>query len=324
MTLVRDRIAAFASGHLVDLTGVDGRALRAQPDRRDSRREIAHALDFAYGLDPGGRRLELASDSLPEEVLRRNTVRRERHEPRWAAIYAAADYFDDGQANVRVLVPQALVEPSDRPSRVTPSSGRSANGSASSQAPGRSTQSRSHEGGQRNPARATASRQGQRSSASQSSASRDLRTSAYDTSYGDQGPVISGATALQPHQLDRQSERHERLKDTARPSLSLVARRRRNVQGQLGIITFWTVFVVAMMFTAVVMWAQNTTRSMQLEDVNRKLAAAETSYTQLRVDVARLQSPQRIELEAARLGLSTPANITFIAPDRSVAVTSAR
>jgi cell division protein FtsL len=323
MTLVRDRITAFASGHLIDLTGVHGQDLRGATPRRDSRRDIALALDFAYGIDPAGRRLPLVADRLAPELLRRTPAKRERDDPRWAAIYAAADFFDDGQPNVIMLSdrgPKLTSAPSglhDRPDvrgNADKEPGRSGVARQTMSTTGRG--SRTDDSAPRS-GRASASRSAGAASAGDTGSRRQLRTFADDPAGINDGLVVQGATALSPDRLANNR------RDEPRFQLRLVGRRPK-VGGGVGVVAFWTVFVVAMMFTAVVMWAQNTTRSIQLEKLNQKLAAAESSYTQLRVDVARLQSPQRIESEAKRLGLSTPSNITFIAPDRSVAVSSAR
>jgi cell division protein FtsL len=335
MTLVRDRITAFASGHLIDLTGVDGQTLRGTAPRRDSRRDIALALDFAYGIDPAGRRLPLVADSLAPELLRRPTVARERDNPRWADVYAAADHFDDGRPNVIMLSDQHDAQVTAPTDLRDLSNGRSQSGPTASRsntsrgATSRATTSRGETSrtsvptptqGQSNPSRpgrASAYRGDRASSGVTATGGRSQLLTRTDHTNSDDGFEVRGATALK---IDRQS--NERRSDV-RFQLRLVGRQTK-VTGGVGVVAFWTVFVVAMMFAAVVMWAQNTTRSIELENVNQKLAAAESSYTQLRVEVARLQSPQRIESEAARLGLSTPSNITFVAPDRSVAVSSAR
>ncbi len=344
MTLVRDRITAFAADHLIDLTGVDGNALRGSGTRRDSRRDIAQALDFAYGIDAGGRRLPLVADTLPPQLLRRAPIVRERDDPRWAAIYAAADHFDDGQPNVIMLThrrdetPRSTDRVVDRQpprgglSRTVSSQSRnaiarSAHDRESAPRTGRASAFRgaSAPSARGSSVRGSSVRESSsRGSSTRGSSSRQgvdgrrqLRTFADDRVGLDDGYAVQGATALSVDQ--RANDRRE----DSRFQLRLVGRRSK-VSGGVGVVAFWTVFVVAMMFAAVVMWAQNTTRLIQLEKMNQKLATAESSYTQLRVEVARLQSPQRIESEAKRLGLSTPANITFIAPDRSVAVSPSR
>lgn len=347
MTLVRDRISAFASTHLVDLTGVDGRLFRGEERPRDQRREISQALDFAYGLDPAGRRLPLLSDDLPVEILRRKMVIRERYDAKWASIYAIADRFDDGQPNVKVIADSrwtAAGEPktsagdrrgtdlsganrseTDRNPRGshaprTPRPSRVAHGDMNVRHVGRPTSdpTRHSASAQRGPSgragsyatgRSVTPSSGQRSIGQRS---RDRSTQSMVTSVDRSQEVLTdGATAL-----DVAASPRLRRSEVRRPPLSVV-RGRPKFSGQVGVVAFWTIFVVALMFAAVIMWAQNTTRSIQLEQVNEKLETEESTYTQLRVEVARLQSPQRIEAEANRLGLSTPENITFIAPDRS-------
>ncbi len=331
MTLVRDRISAFASTHLVELTGVDGRLFRGEDRNRDERREISQALDFAYGLDPAGRRLPLLSDDLPVEILRRKMVIRERHDPKMVPIYAIADRFDDGQPNVKIVrdsrwTAADLVSPTrptaDRrgvhatrdarsgrpPARVAADINVRHAGRVGEEPSQRSASASSRTG--------SSSRNG--SSNRNGSSSRTGRPSRYMQTTVDrsQDMMVDGATALAVATAPRL-----RRPDVRPPSLSVV-RARPRLNGQVGVVAFWTVFVVGLMFAAVIMWAQNTTRSIQLEQVNARLEKEESTYTQLRVEVARLQSPQRIEAEANRLGLSTPDNITFIAPDRSETATS--
>ncbi len=326
MNLVRDRVTTFASDRLVDLTGVTHAtlreglrngddALRNQVVRRESRRDIENALNFAYGIDPSGRRLPLVSDHLPIEQLRRATVARDRHDPRVAAVYARADRFDDGQPNVRVLTGNhALVPEPERivgsprkqtsvgkTTRVRPASEGSRSSSASSSA----TSSPTSSGGSTRYA-ASASRR----STVQGRSSKQSTSAQSKVTVGT-AEAVAGATALK-----LEIGRSESGQEKNHPNLRLVGRTRRS-GGQILVISFWTTFVVVMMFTAVVMWAQNTTGSVELERVNKRLAEAEGTYTQLRVEVARLQSPQRIESEATRLGLSTPLNITFVDPNNS-------
>ncbi len=49
-----------------------------------------------------------------------------------------------------------------------------------------------------------------------------------------------------------------------------------------------------------------------LDDLDRKTEVEETRYWQLRVEVARLQAPERITEAAAELGLTYPAEVVTI------------
>lgn len=348
MNLVRDRIAAFTSDRLVDLTGVSRLDLAGGRDHesahRDSKREVAQALNFAYGLDPSGRRLPMVSDDLPAAMLRRAVKVRDRHDPTVAAVYARADHFDDGQPNVRVLnAAPTMINRDPSPSRdlgrrnSSSNSGTSSSNSRTSSM--RQTSAASHRshpepgsarrfGGDQS-LRPTASGVNSRGIASTFVAPSHVgpvtrqgvtpttksRALTVETS---SAALVVGATALQ---LDRSMQRPSR--QSSRASLQAVVGHPK-MQGQAGVVVFWSGIVVALMFTAVVMWAQNTARTIELEDVNERLTKEESTYTQLRVEVARLQSPQRIEREASRLGLSTPVNITFVVPGQAIITSPAK
>jgi cell division protein FtsL len=341
MNLVRDRIAAFTSDRLVDLTGVSRMDLVGGRDpestHRDTKREVAQALNFAYGLDPSGRRLPMVSDDLPAAMLRRAVKVRDRHDLTVAAVYARADHFDDGQPNVRVLNSAPSMINRDRsPSRHLGGRNSASEPRASSM---RQSSAASHRslpepgsgrrfGGDRS-LRPTASGVHSRGIAPTfvapshvgpvtrqgATATRNATALALEPN---SAALVVGATALQ-------FDRSEKLQSRQSSGVSLRAvTRRPKMQGQAGVVVFWSGIVVALMFTAVVMWAQNTARTIELEEVNERLTKEESTYTQLRVEVARLQSPQRIEREASRLGLSTPANITFVVPGQAITTSPAK
>ncbi len=79
-----------------------------------------------------------------------------------------------------------------------------------------------------------------------------------------------------------------------------------------GVVAFWVMFVMAFLFVAVVMHAGIANRQMTLDEINVRLEQSEYSNSQLRVEVASLQSPTRIADAASRLGLSSPTGIRFV------------
>lgn len=77
---------------------------------------------------------------------------------------------------------------------------------------------------------------------------------------------------------------------------------------------FWTLFVVGLLFLAVIMHAALAQRQGQLDDTHVNVERAERDHELLRIEVAQLESPERITAIAARMGLVTPDRIRFVTP----------
>ena len=104
-------------------------------------------------------------------------------------------------------------------------------------------------------------------------------------------------------------------KEQERPALKVVPRRvrrrRAGVVLSLGVVTLFVLMLGLVAFQARI--AQDQLR---LDRVESDLREAEAHFAQLRLQVARLESPDRIVAEAERLGLQRPGpeEIAYLAP----------
>ncbi len=111
-----------------------------------------------------------------------------------------------------------------------------------------------------------------------------------------------------------------RAKEQDRPALKVVPRRvrrrRAGVVLSLGVATLF-----ALMLGLVAFQARIAQDQLRLDRVETDLREAEARFAQLRLQVARLESPDRIVAEAVRLGLQRPGpdEITYLAPPPGVA-----
>lgn len=71
------------------------------------------------------------------------------------------------------------------------------------------------------------------------------------------------------------------------------------------------------MFGVVAAHVVLTQRQFRLEELERKATAAEARYEELRLEVAELESPERIVAAAAELGMVPPATVTYLASTRA-------
>lgn len=105
-----------------------------------------------------------------------------------------------------------------------------------------------------------------------------------------------------------------------RPALKVVPRRvrrrRAGVVLSLGVATLF-----ALMLGLVAFQARIAQDQLRLDRVESDLREAEAHFAQLRLQVARLESPDRIVAEAERLGLQRPGpeEISYLAPPPGVA-----
>jgi hypothetical protein len=293
------------------------------------------ALLFAQGLNERGGRLPLASDYMSEEELRPNHIvahRQRSHADRsaHAEVYRRADRFEDGQPNITDIRPIGASVLRGAPRRpgngavtrqTTPSSGpaptarvarETAQAATVRTSPShRASASTAATPGQSRSMRATASNERVgRATAGTQRGSRVANASTQRPALEISEPaMVAGALALAPQAESRSA----REGAPSRASLRVVTARRRP-WGLYAVIMFWTLFLFAFLFAAVAMHAGLAQNQVSLDLVNVELEKSEARNAQLRVDVARLESPSRIAETANRLGLNAPKQTEFLTP----------
>ena len=95
---------------------------------------------------------------------------------------------------------------------------------------------------------------------------------------------------------------------TAAPGLDLVSGRVVRVPRVRGWLVF-TAAVVAAFFVLIFSRTALDRTAFELQDLEARIAAEETRYWELRLDVARLQAPDRIMQLGEEMGLVYPAEI---------------
>jgi cell division protein FtsL len=78
-----------------------------------------------------------------------------------------------------------------------------------------------------------------------------------------------------------------------------------------------SVILVVAIFGVVAAHVALTQRQFQLEQLEREAAAAEAQYERLRLEVAQLESPDRVVAAAQALGMVPPASVTYLASTRA-------
>jgi cell division protein FtsL len=259
---------------------------------------IVRALMFAQGLDERGRRLALSSDFMTEDELRPNHVMATRQSALLLtddqkAIYRKADRFGDGQPNVhsvtqltrtaRLAVVQASkseslrFSPKEPPMWLVPADR------------GRKTEPTTP---RFIPATATNLKSGGGASSTDFGAIGSLALA---------GPLTQSSPGAGEDQANKQ--------DRAR--LHAVATRQRP-WSIYGVAMFWTAFLIVFLFAAVIMHAGLASHQVSLDKMNTDLEQSAALNSRLRVEVASLQSPQRIAERASHLGLQNPDSVSFI------------
>jgi hypothetical protein len=301
---VNTRVDAQPVSGTIDITdqGIE-RDQHAQADVN-----VVRALMFAQGLDERGRRLPLASDFMSEDELRPNHIMAQRQNatqrpPEFDAIYRRADDFGDGKPNVHSVtrltrtVRLASNEKIGKESALTFSPGEaplhlvksrvstmpSATGRVAPAVPSRTTALRSTES---RPNRGSDARS---ESQNQSSSIGALALALAPVFSGDAAPAAS----------------------PTRAKLQAVATRQRpwNIYG---VALFWTAFIITFLFAAVVMHAGLASHQVSLDKMNTELDRSAALNNRLSVEVAGLQSPQRIAERASHLGLVNPNSVRFV------------
>jgi len=99
------------------------------------------------------------------------------------------------------------------------------------------------------------------------------------------------------------------LRVVAPNTLSVAGRRRR--ARRLGVVLSVILFVGV--FGVVAAHVVLTQRQFRLERLEKQATAQEARYERLRLEVAELESPERIVAAAQQLGMVTPATVTYLA-----------
>jgi cell division protein FtsL len=115
----------------------------------------------------------------------------------------------------------------------------------------------------------------------------------------------------------RPAQPRPHLKVVPPNTLSVAGRRRRarRFGAALSVILFIGVFGVVAAHVVL------TQRQFRLERLEREATAEEARYERLRLDVAELESPERVVAAAQQLGMVPPATITYLASSRSTPAT---
>lgn len=104
----------------------------------------------------------------------------------------------------------------------------------------------------------------------------------------------------------------------ARPDLRVVpdpAPRRRRVRRARLLAWGAALTVVASLFGVAAFQAELVSGQVRLDGLERDVAASQARYQELRLEVARLEAPERIVAEAQhRLGMVVPTGITYLSP----------
>ncbi len=267
-----------------DRTTLIDRTQQYRSGSGDDRRAISRALLFANGTDERGRRLPLVFDQ-PRGSGRASTPPK-YSDRRIQGIYAIAD-LDDGAPNVRLIGP--------RSNGTAPPSCVVRTGDASRADTPRSVSSRrvgnGGDGGEIGK-RAVASRR----------------------SSGGRGPThaVIGATAL-ALSMDLEAHSDATTEVAARTDLRVVSRPT-PMWGRRLTAFLWSMFIFGVAFLAVVLHATLAERQAALDTIHVNLERAERDHELLRVQVAKLESPDRVTALAARMGLVTPDKIRFVTP----------
>ena len=128
-------------------------------------------------------------------------------------------------------------------------------------------------------------------------------------------PTRAPARRRAPVEKDRRhppNQRPSHLKVVPPNTLSTRGRRRRarRFGAALSVILFVAVFGVVAAHVLL------TQRQFRLERMEQQAAAAEARYERLRLDVAQLESPERIVAAAQQLGMAPPVAVTYVASTR--------
>ncbi len=106
------------------------------------------------------------------------------------------------------------------------------------------------------------------------------------------------------------------------PPNTLTRRGRQRRARRFGVVL--SVILFAAVFGVVAAHVVLTQRQFRLEALERKAATEEARYERLRLEVAQLESPERVVAAAQQLGMIPPANVTYLASKRATPAGSGR
>ena len=113
---------------------------------------------------------------------------------------------------------------------------------------------------------------------------------------------------VNPRESGGGRSRHLRVVGPTRPGLGL------RLSPRAGVLL--TVLAFAALFAVAVCHALLIESQAGLDELDRDVAAAQARYEELRLEVAELESPDRIKTEAVeRLGMVPAGDITWLTPD---------
>lgn len=103
---------------------------------------------------------------------------------------------------------------------------------------------------------------------------------------------------------------------TARPVTRLrVIAGKKSAQPRVGAWVLFTVLAVVLFFSLIVSRVALDKPALELNELSQQIEAEQVHYQQLRLEVARLQAPERIVPLAEELGLTYPEDVRVVVAD---------
>jgi len=90
---------------------------------------------------------------------------------------------------------------------------------------------------------------------------------------------------------------------------------RRSVRPRLGTWVLFTALAIALFFALILSRVALDKPALELNDLSKQIEAEQVQYQQLRLEVARLQAPERIVPLAEELGLTYPDEVRVVVAD---------
>ncbi|GBD84674.1 cell division protein FtsL [bacterium BMS3Abin02] len=90
---------------------------------------------------------------------------------------------------------------------------------------------------------------------------------------------------------------------------------RRSVRPRLGTWVLFTALAIALFFALILSRVALDKPALEMNDLSKQIEAEQVQYQQLRLEVARLQAPERIVPLAEELGLTYPDEVRVVVAD---------
>ncbi|NOY55026.1 MAG: hypothetical protein GXP34_03475 [Actinobacteria bacterium] len=90
---------------------------------------------------------------------------------------------------------------------------------------------------------------------------------------------------------------------------------RRSVRPRVGTWVLFTVLAIGLFFALILSRVALDKPALELNDLSKQIEAEQVQYQQLRLEVARLQAPERIVPLAEELGLTYPEQVRVVIAD---------